>query len=257
LKWTPSVGATGYDLWVDELSADKSSTIQSQVIRQQNLVNPSFTPTSNLADGNYRVWVRAFNQQGSSAWSAPVDESIVASLTPTIISPLPVIPNAAPSFAWTPVSGALSYDLWVDDLTTGQSQVIRQPTLATNTFTPVTGLAVGTYRVWVRSESSGGFSPWSKPVDFSVAPLAVPTNLSVTAGATPTFTWGAVSGATAYDLWVDDLTTGVSQVIRQPTLSIPTFTQATALASGNYRVWVRAFGSQGFGDWSNFVDFTV
>ncbi|MFO0864200.1 MAG: hypothetical protein U0744_06015 [Gemmataceae bacterium] len=58
---------------------------------------------------------------------------------------------------------------------------------------------------------------------------------------TPTFTWTATSLAARYDLWVDNLTTGASQVIRQTSLVATTFTPVANLPYGSYRVWVRAF----------------
>jgi hypothetical protein len=57
----------------------------------------------------------------------------------------------------------------VDNVTTGQQQVIWQKSLTTNSYTHATALAAGTYRVWVRAfDSIGDGSAWSAPRDFTV-----------------------------------------------------------------------------------------
>jgi len=72
--WREVDGAVRYDLWVDQIGG------QNQIIREQNLTGTSFTPGTSLADGNYRVWVRAISSTNeTSDWSLTVTFSIVDS----------------------------------------------------------------------------------------------------------------------------------------------------------------------------------
>ena len=76
---------------------------------------------------------------------------------------------------------------------------------------------------------------------------------------TPLFTWQAITGSSRYILHVQNAATG-EVVIRENQLTTTSFTSTTALATGDYRVWVKAIGSSGEfndGTWSAAVDFTV
>jgi hypothetical protein len=82
---------------------------------------------------------------------------------------------------------------------------------------------------------------------------------STTSSTTPTLTWTASQGAVRYELWVNDLTTGASQVIHLTNLTATSFRAATALARGHrYAAWVRAFDGLGqASDWSQPLVFAV
>ncbi len=71
ISWRPVDEAVRYELWVNRLG------VQDKIIYQTNLTSTSFTPTSNLPSGNYRVWVRAVSSTLTAPWSVPVDFTIV------------------------------------------------------------------------------------------------------------------------------------------------------------------------------------
>jgi hypothetical protein len=269
-EWTAATGATNYDLWVDDLTSGAS-----QAIREQTLTGTSFTPSTALNNNHaYRAWIRAVNEFGASAWSAPQDFGVgTAPIAPpsgvtSLSAPSGAGNSTTPTFQWTTVSGANRYDLWVDDLTTGTPQVIRQQALTGTSFIPTSALTDNhAYRAWIAAGNEFGFGSWSTARDFGVgtAPIAPPTGVStITApsGAgnttTPSYQWTAVAGANRYDLWVDDLTTGASQVIRQQALIGTSFTPTTELADNHaYRAWIAAGNEFGFGSWSVAKDFGV
>jgi hypothetical protein len=63
-NWRAVDGVQRYDLWVDQIGG------QSQIIRQTQLGGLGFTPSSALAAGSYRAWVRAISITGEvSPWS--------------------------------------------------------------------------------------------------------------------------------------------------------------------------------------------
>jgi hypothetical protein len=122
-----------------------------------------------------------------------------------------------------------------------------------------------TYRLWIRAGSSIPYvttwGNWSNAVDFTVTPYLPPTLNASTGNITqaqPTFQWSSISGATKYELWVDNISDGLTKIIWQPSLTGASFTPASALSKGKtYRWWVRAGGPNGWGAWSNAMDFTV
>ncbi|MCI0380716.1 MAG: hypothetical protein L0215_24290 [Gemmataceae bacterium] len=256
IKWDAIVGATKYDLWVDNLS-----TGTSQFIRQQNLTATSFTRALALPLGSYRAWVRALDDDGdTSAWSPPYTFTLTPPSIPTLTGPLSFTTDRTPEFAWTGEPNAARFDLWVDSLSTGQSQVIRQQNLTTTTFSPATNLAYGNYRFWVRAfNSTNDSAGWSVAKNFSLVPALPPTVTAPgnTTDPTPTFEWTAGPEAVRFDLWVNNLTTGQSQVIRQTNLTASPFTPVAPLTvSSSYRVWVQAFNSANeAGPWSQPHDF--
>ena len=69
------------------------------VVFAGNLTGTNFTPTSNLATGRYRIWVRAVSAQGHlSNWSTPVDTRVASTENKDLfVSPeLPVVAALLP-----------------------------------------------------------------------------------------------------------------------------------------------------------------
>jgi hypothetical protein len=255
-NWSASTDAIRYDLWVSNVT-----TGQTQIIRQQNLTTNSFTPTSALPGGSYQAWVQAFNNAGnSSGWSATLNFAISGPAAPIFTAPTGSSTNNSPTFTWTATAGANRYDLWVSNLSTGQDQFIRQQNLTTTSFTPAP-LPAGSYTAWVQAFSAAGsLGGWSSGLSFTIVAPSPPTltgPASVVTTTTPTFTWNATAGATQYDIWADNATTGQAQVVRQ-TVTATSFTPANPVPRGQYNVWIRAANSAGsFGPWSTGYSFLI
>ncbi len=150
------------------------------------------------------------------------------------------------TLSWTPVSGAVSYELWVNFVSGGVDQIVR--TTLTGTSYAFTGFnEMGIYRVWVRATVASGFTTrWSAPHDVRVLGQVVLQSMPRFVNtATPTFSWNAVATAVRYDLWVDDVLNGRSQLIRRTDLTTTSFNVPTTLSMGQYRVWVRAIDARG------------
>jgi hypothetical protein len=256
-SWTATPGATQYDLWVNDVT-----TGQSQVIRQQTLTVNSYTPATPLPAGSYQATVRVTTAGGTSAWSAAYSFSIILPAIPTLTAPTGSTANPTPVFTWTASAGAALYDLSVNNLTTGQVQIIRQQTLTTNSYTPSALLPAGSYTAWVQAINSAGNSAgWSAGLNFTITG-PVPPTMTAPVGAsvniTPTFTWTASGGATRYDLWVSDLTTGQYPILRQQNLLTNSYTPAVPLTVGSYTAWVQAYnGTVALGNWSAGSSFTI
>lgn len=261
-SWTSVDGAAFYDLWVNNLT-----TGELQVIRNQAITGTSYTDTDSLRSGNSYVWaVRAIDSNSlGGSFSDPVTFSVSSLIgVPRLEAPIGEVEGTTQTFRWSSVAGIAKYDLWVNDVTTGQSQVIRNKNITDTTLTDSTTLQVGhTYNWAVRATDSAGNSGlWSEIQYFSVAiTVGTPTALSpigTTNTTSPTFRWTAVAEASHYDLWVNNLTTGVSGVVRQKDVEGTSFT-AAGLVNGDSYLWtVRAIHATGnAGEFAAHKSFTI
>ncbi len=255
-SWTATTGGQ-YDLWVNN-----ATTGASQVIRNQTLSTNSYTPAAPLPAGTYQAWVRVTQSGATSAWSAAYSFTITPPAVPSFTAPTGSTTNLTPTFTWSASPDAVRYDLWVTNVTTGQSQIIRQTNLATTSFTPGSALPLGAYTAWVQAINNAGNSAgWSAVDNFSLTGPPPPTFTAPTAPTTsdtPTISWTASNGATRYDLWISDTTTGQSQVIRQTNVATTSYTPAAPLLAGTYEAWVQAYnGNVALGAWSAGLSFTI
>ncbi len=142
--------------------------------------------------------------------------------------------------------GAITYDLWIDNLSTGASQVIRERSLTGSFWRSNTILPIGDYRAWIRGvDASGIAASWSRSEDFRVMPA--PTALSPSGpvlNQQPLFTWNSVPGAVRYELTIRDRNTGTIAV-NEPGLTTNSWSPPSSMVSGPYRWWVTAVSAQG------------
>ncbi len=62
-SWGLVEGATRYELWVDRVGG------QQKIVYQTQLTDLSFSPSTPMAKGTYRAWVRAFSSNQAGLWS--------------------------------------------------------------------------------------------------------------------------------------------------------------------------------------------
>jgi hypothetical protein len=267
--WNAYPGAAHYDVFVTDLT-----TSQSPLLRNTSVSGTSYTfSTPLVVNHSYRWWVEAMGTNGPiSPWSYSQAFSITPLGIPALLNPVGALPfvstaTLTPTFTWLPVNGANSYDVWVNDTTSGQGQVIRQTTANTSLVSPITLTLGHGYQWWVMAHSAdGNNSSWGSGATFSlVVSSPAPSGAAGTVfNAKPTFVWTAVAGAAFYDVWVNDTTTGQTQVLRTPltgsqVVTGTSWTASSALHPGDsYAWWVRAIGSNGAASsWSSGVSFTV
>jgi hypothetical protein len=252
ITWTSVPWAQTYAVWIDDLTAGVS-----QAFYVNGLTTTTWTPTTNLTSGHtYRTWVQAVGEGGVALWSAYHDftESLPA---PVVQAPGATVTTPTTTVAWTGVSWAQTYNVWVDDVTAGVSRALYVSGLTGTTWTTTDLTNLHVYRVWVQGVGSGS-AVWSGSQDFNVA-LPAPTlqtPATSTTDRTPTFTWTGVPWATSYAVWVNDLTTGQGQVLYVASVTTTTWTATSALTAGHrYRWWVEANSSDN-ALWSVAQDFT-
>ncbi len=251
ISWSASNGAASYEVWISNLSTGQNPVIQTTVS------STNMTAANPLGIGRYRVWVRGKSSSGAcTAWSAPSDFQIT---TRAVIDNLPTTFSGTAVISWAALPGAVKYDLWVDNLSSGQQQVVRQAALTTNSYQLPGNLPLGKYAVWVRGIDAGGNGAyWSLAKQFNITPATIilsPTGPGF--NMQPVFQWQALPGATGYQLFVRDLVTNAI-ALNPVNVSATSYTPASSLPSSDYRWWVRASNNSGVtGSWSLPMDFNV
>ena len=171
--------------------------------------------------------------------------SFTVNLLPTPVPTPPVARDDGAMFQWSYINQADSYDLWVDDLTANKSQFIRNSNLTAMSYFEPNVISGHTYRWLVRSLSNtGNYSLWSAATILTILPTPVPL-ITIQVPQSVTFTWQPVVGANYYDVWINDVTAGVIQLIRN-THVVGASLSASGLTVGHTYTWsVRAFSNSG------------
>ena len=275
-KWTVPFRGVKYDLLVNNISTQTAG-----VIRQNGLKTTSFTALTNLAQGKYRVWVRAYNlAEEVGDWSAPFDFNIdePTPSTPTITAPLVnslgYVENANPTFTWTTESPAAPlYDFTLYDVTLGKTAlIVRDLTTASYTVPAEKRLTEHIYVARVRAKNvSGDTSMFSAPYQFRInipnptTPVIVAPGDTIT-DTTPTFSWRHSGTSFSYEILIRDLLRNEDVSVQVKTFSLDpggatasySLPAANALKVGTYRFWIRSFNSLGQASgWSTSRTFVI
>lgn len=244
VNWTGVDAASTYELRIDDIGNGTSD-----FIRQAGLAETSFTPDSPLPSGKFRVFVRGVDANGEAgAWSNGLAFELDAA--PTLHKFNGPILAAHPTVSWTGTVLAENYDLVIVDKKEARP-IIREAGLTGTSFEITVPLDAGEYEVWIRANEPDGPTPWGDTISFEIA---APPRISLPHGGdlsqTPTLQWSAPGGFKAFDLQVDNLTTGTTETIRTADANkIHTFTDA--LAGGRYKFMVRGvLGDDQPGAWS-------
>lgn len=202
---------------------------------------------SNQSSGNYDYRVRACNASGCGAYSG-VESTVVLrppGAAPTVTAP-GTDPDGAFTVTWSSVSGATEYE--VEQRKDGGAWV--QIHAGAGNSKAVSGLTNGTYDYRARACNLGGCSGYSvaDTTVVTIPPGSAPVlNLQTTAGPHQSFnvTWSSVSGATSYELQLDD-GGGWSTVYTGSSL----YQTRSHAFEGNYFYRVRACNAGGCGPYS-------
>lgn len=252
LTWTAVSNAREYEVWIDN-----ATTRESKVVFADRIQSNSWTLDRDLGIGNYNVWVRALTDSGVRGNWSPTG---VWQTRPTVaISNTGSIQkSSSATLEWLAVPGAVSYDVWVDHLTSRKSQYFRN-TSVTGTSLVIPDVAVGRIAVWLRARNSRGeLTPWGNQGIINVSHAV--QGLKVEASnfqASPELRWTAQQGAVAYEVWIDNKLTGQKAWFRNINVT-GTSIALTVPADGSFRVWVRGKDASGaWHQWSTALDFEV
>jgi fibronectin type 3 domain-containing protein len=219
LSWSAVGGAATYNVY-------RGTTLVG------NTAGTSFTDTALAADGSYDYTVTSLDGLGNESNPSPARTVVYDTTAPaTPGQPAAASPtNVKPSLTWTPVSGATGYNVYRDG--TFVSSV------AAGAFTDTLLSADGSYAYTVTSfDDAGNESAPSTArtvVYDTQAPSAPaqPTAAASPTNAKPSLTWGAVAGATSYNVYRSG--TAIANV------STPSFTDSGLVADGSYSYTITA-----------------
>lgn len=234
LSWTAIANAVSYEVW-----GDNTSNGQKRAAWATDVPQNSWTPTTDLALGNWNFYIRAQTADGRRSFWSPAGTWQVRPL-PTVLGSGSTLfrPNAV--LQWASLAGAAAWDIWVDSISPRVSGIVRQSDILTNSF-QLTEIPVGRYWVYVRARNSNReYTRWSLPGVFTVterisgiASIPAPFSSSLQ------LRWNPLQGAATYDVWVDDRTRSLSPAftsyhLTNTSVSIPNVPDASL------RVWIRA-----------------
>jgi len=275
------IGTTGYQIWLHNYTTGiggPTNFTPAQAGCDVTTICNFTLPTPLITGNNYGWAVAAQNAAGQGPWSTGLNFATVSLLpAPSAITPQGGGILPATVFTFNAVAGATGYQIWLHDYTTGIGGPINfTPTQAgcdvgtTCSFTTATPLTAGDGYGWaVAAQNAAGQGPWSNGLNFFVGtPLPAPTQTAPQGTGIATsaaFTFNAVAGATGYQIWLHDYTTGIGGPINftpaQAGCDVGTacsFTPATPLTATDSYGWaVATQNAVGQGPWSTGLNFVV
>ncbi len=123
-RWTEPAGAASYQFY---LRAPNGS-----VVNLSGLTEGSYTPGEDLQEGRYSWWVRPFTDDGRAGFWSERGETWIGG-RPTVLTPIATTTDAAPTFTWTSVEGAESYEVFLNRTDVAE-HILRTPDIPAATF---------------------------------------------------------------------------------------------------------------------------
>lgn len=238
LTWTSWRNASSYEVWIDNRTARKSAFLIESGLVDSRLLLPA------LPDGEYDYWIQFEDADGNGPWSGRQSFRVVDGHLANAIS------ESSGSITWQPRSSAMTYELWINDLTNGKQKVVHAERIPFSRF-ELPQLPDGEYRYWIQYEGADAKGSWSKPLDFTVA-----NGKAELTGYSGVLSWSRFDTATSYELWIDNRTIGQQRVIHETAFTDTSF-WLPELADGEYSYWIRIHTATGPLTWSSRIDFRI
>jgi hypothetical protein len=222
----------------------------TQGVSSNYVPNGTYVVTATAADGT-PLGARTVTIANGNGWFefGATTPAIQSRVLATVTAPVGTS-GVRPTVTWSPVAGAVGYQVRLANLTTGRVSVFPGASALGPSWSPPIDLIPGyNYRATVRPLFADHDGPWGPGGDFAVGKPTLTGPQGPTASASPAFSWTGVAGATRYVLVLDDLTTGRRRAtVRTTDLN---WTPSMPLVAGHaYRWQVAARNSAGFGTWA-------
>lgn len=253
LSWQRQASAPRY-----EIQVSVSDTFATKLV-DTNTYNSQYTPVAQLPAGQLYWRVRPFG--GTDLDWADATFTRGALDVPTMLTPTGSLPQpqSPPLLSWTPVQGALAYNLQVSsdaDFIDPTKIVSYNPVKVTSGISPVQQVP-GTYYARVRATMGTNlFSNYSAPITFTIEGLAAAERTSPPNAGSVTdavVDWKPVPGAATYQVQMDDDinfqslavdVTGITGTRFAPPKTVDNDTYYWRVrpidAAGNFRGWMPA-----------------
>ncbi|UOK63225.1 fibronectin type III domain-containing protein [Paenibacillus sp. OVF10] len=220
MKWTPVTGATAYDLEIDGVVISVSGA--------------AYTKSGLLANTDHTFRIRAKNAAGVGSWS----EIVTASTQLNVPTTLKAVPEeTSVTLTWNEVAGATKYEIEADGI------VVATVSDLLYVHNGVLGGTIHKYRI--RALTDTNVSTWTAILSQNTLPASV-SGLSINSATTAAISlrWGAVTGATGYDLEIDGTVVAVSGVA---------YTKSGLAPNTEHTFRIRAKNASGAGAWSESI----
>ncbi|MCA9066435.1 MAG: hypothetical protein KDA96_25380, partial [Planctomycetaceae bacterium] len=147
--------------WLD--SGDQILTSQAVVAGDNDLVFHVPSGTTPVTAAVVRVRISSAGgliPTGTAADGEVEDLTVMVKQNapdpPTLLAPPLQTNDDRPLLQWTAVTGAVSYEVWVNNATTNTGKVFYAPAVTETSVTPENPLIPGRHIVWVRAKMSSG-----------------------------------------------------------------------------------------------------
>ncbi|WP_059050265.1 fibronectin type III domain-containing protein [Paenibacillus senegalimassiliensis] len=224
LSWPGTPGVSYFDVEADGSIMNVGSTT-------------SYTHGGLLPNTKHSYRVRANNAGGTGNWSQAVTVFTLPD-PPGIPDNIKVVPTQTElQISWDSVARADSYDVEMDGRVISAGE---QPQFIQGGFLPKTS---HTFRI--RAQNAGGIGEWSIPINVDTLPYppTAPDGLTFEAAIHQiTIQWGAVEGATMYEVEADGLILDNDNQL--------SYTDANLLPLSGHTYRVRAVNEGGKSPWS-------
>lgn len=245
LIWSTVPDAVSYELTLEQVGNDSGPIVSTTVNGN------SYILTQDLTVAQYRTHVRANFADGMQSEFDNKTFEVNATVT---IHDLPFHGDTPrPQISWDAVPGAVGYQIQINNLTTGQREIVDEIVAGTS-FTPSSDLTFGRHQIWIRPVGPAGYqSTWSS-AQYYVGPQQLGPQGSITTAA-PQFSWVAVPGAATYQIYI--VGPG-GLLIEQEGIEGTTFTASAPFENGDFRWWIRPSTADGdTGAWSPPAEFST
>lgn len=227
----------------------------------------SFTPADDLPGGEYSWWIVGWGSDGYGPWSERQDFTIPLGVPAMVhmVAPVGELDSVADAleFEWSADEKATWYHVWINRVGSGKfaAKWLQAPTTS---WTPAKEFGGGDYRWWVAAWNEHGYGKWSIGAEFSV-PSMKPGKIDIVSpsgsynSTVVPYTWAADPKASWYQLFVmNDGVAIINEWLNPSTASDTiTWTSNTHRYGKLYKWWVRAWGGDGIGPWSDAASFRV
>ncbi len=171
-SWAAVTGASSYQVWITDNTTKKSPVMP---VLTTNSTSLTLAASQALTPGDSFTWyVGSVSGAGGPHWNSGLNFQISALTAPAVGQISLTQTTDQPVFSWTGVPLAATYQVWITDRKTNQSQVVAGIVGSSLTWPTAKALTPGDgFSVWVGAVSTNGLSTaWSAGQQFSVTPLA-------------------------------------------------------------------------------------
>ena len=265
-SWKAFVNVSGYHIQIGNTPEFTNLEFESRDLTEASYTSPVLPEGTHYwrvgakdIIGNWGSW--------SDVWQFTIDTQ--GPNAPTLYTPkrYAKLTNASPSFDWSDVNTAESYELLVDNnLYFNTPPEIHKTSLTSSEYIATESLANGRYHWKVRCKDNvGNYGDWSYVWHFDIdnqglgTPILYkPENSTTVNDVAPSFDWSDVSEAVSYELIVDNNSDFGSSEIHQINLTSSEYAAISSLSNGTYYWKVRCKNSIGnWSAWSSIWSFIV